>query len=80
MRDVMVQPIRVATGEDEEGMLLLLDDLLVAVLVRLSSQHGDMAGRWFLEASFGRGLQVTHPVFEDLEAAKLWAIRQAGRQ
>jgi hypothetical protein len=30
------QPVRVATGHDEEGCLIFADDRLVAVLVRLS--------------------------------------------
>lgn len=64
-------------GDDGDGMLLLVDDQLVGVLVRLSSQHGSMAGRWFLEASFGRGLEVTQLAFENLEAAKVWP---SGRQ
>jgi hypothetical protein len=48
------RPVRVATGsDDEDGLLAFAGDRLVAVLVRLSEMHDDMAGLWFLEASFG---------------------------
>jgi hypothetical protein len=59
-------------GEDEEGCLVFAGDRLLAVLVRLSAQHGDKAGQWFLEHGFGRLDGTLHPTFRDLEAAKNW--------
>jgi hypothetical protein len=50
-----LQPVRVATGFDEEGMLVFDgDQRLVAVLTRLSDQNEVAPGQWFLEAGFGR--------------------------
>ncbi len=71
-----LQPVRVATGSDEEGLLVFADDQrLVAVLTHLSDQHGDIAGHWFLETGFGRLDGPDHPTFADLDAAQNW-IRQ----
>jgi hypothetical protein len=47
------QPVSLANGDDDEGMLVFLDDKLVAVLARLSAQHDGKAGQWFLECGFG---------------------------
>ena len=75
MPRLFLQPIRVGTGEDEEGALILIEDRLVGVLVHLSRQHGPLAGCWFLEASFGPTLDViTRPIFPDLDAARTWII------
>jgi hypothetical protein len=50
-----LQPVRVATGFDEEGMMLLDErQRLVAVLVRLSDENEVAPGQWYLEAGFGR--------------------------
>jgi hypothetical protein len=50
-----LQPVWVATGSDEEGMLVFDgDQRLVAVLTRLSDQNEVAPGQWFLEAGFGR--------------------------
>jgi hypothetical protein len=46
--------MRVATGFDEEGMLVLDEEQrLVAVLVRLSDENEVAPGQWYLEARFG---------------------------
>ena len=74
-------PVRVAAGNDEEGCLVFSDDRLLAVLVRLSDQHGELAGHWFLEAGFGEIDMLEHPTFADLSAALEWLgrrIRLAG--
>jgi hypothetical protein len=39
---VTLQPIRVSTARGEDRFLVLEDDCLVAVLVRLSAQYGNM--------------------------------------
>ena len=68
-RSLTEQPVQVAVGcDDEEGCL-------VAVLVRLSRLHEELAGRWYLEAGFGR-LEGPHkPTFRDLGTAKEWITR-----
>ena len=48
------QSMPVSAGcDDEEGCLVLQGGRLVAVLVKLSALHGDLAGGWYLEAGFG---------------------------
>jgi hypothetical protein len=49
---------------------------LVAVLVRLSDEHGDDADMWFLEAGFGRLDHPHPPKFADLEEAQAWIADQ----
>lgn len=76
-----MQPVRVDTGgADEDGCLVFLNGRLVAVLVRLSDQHGDMAGYWFLEHGFGQLGGPRHPVFDGLDAAQDWIARQPGHR
>ena len=76
-----LQPARVATGSDEEGMLVFTDEQqrLVAVLTRLSEQHEGAAGHWYLEAGFGRLDGPNHPTFPDLQAAQEWITQRMAR-
>ncbi len=77
---LVLRPVRVDTqGEDEEGCLVFGDDRLVAVLVRLSDQHGALAGRWHLEHGFGALDGPEHPSFASLEAARGWVGRRLNR-
>jgi hypothetical protein len=70
------QPVQVAVGgDDEEGCLIFADDRLAAVLVRLSRLHEELAGRWYLEAGFGRLEGPVKPTFGDLGAAREWIAR-----
>ncbi len=71
-----LQPVRVAVGLDEEGMLVFVDGRLVAVLVQLSDTHEDMAGEWFLETGYGALSGPDHPVFPSLGAAREWVSRR----
>ena len=72
-----LQPVRIATGsQDEEGELVFADGRLVAVLVHLSDEHEDEAGKWFLEAGFGRVSQPNPPTFSNLDEAQAWIQRQ----
>ena len=76
-----LQSVRVATGSDEEGLLVFTDDQrLVAVLTHLSHQHGDVAGHWFLEAGFGGLDGPNHPTFADLDAAQDWIRQRMAKQ
>lgn len=76
MTQVILQPVRISLGDDEEGRLVFVADALVAVLVRLSELHGAEAGGWFLEAGFGRLDGADHPIFPDLEAAQVWVVER----
>ena len=68
-----LQPIRVATGFDEEGMMVLDEQQrLVAVLVRLSDDNEVAAGQWYLEAGFGLIDGTNHPLFSNLDMAQEW--------
>jgi hypothetical protein len=49
---------------------------LVAVLVRLSNEHGHEAGMWFLEAGFGPVADPAPPKFADLNEAQVWIQQQ----
>ena len=67
------QPVQVATGSyDTDGQLVFADGFLVAVLVRLSDDHDDLAGKWFLEAGFGRVVTMGPPLFADIDKAQSW--------
>jgi hypothetical protein len=66
-------PIRVATGFDEEGMLVLDEkERLMAVLVRLSDDNEVAPGQWYLEAGFGRLEGASPPTFSNLDMAQDW--------
>ncbi len=66
-----LQPVRVGTGTpDTESQLVFADGFLVAVLVRLSDDHGHIAGLWFLEAGFGPVEDPCPPTFADLDEAQ----------
>jgi hypothetical protein len=74
------QPVQVATGSsDHESRLVFEDGLLVAVLVQLSTDHASDAGKWFLEAGFGRADDPHAPVFDNLEDALARIARQLAR-
>jgi hypothetical protein len=71
------KPIAVATeqGDAAEGYLVTAEDVLAAVLVRLSpaahSPHAGPHGTWCLDAGFGpcAGVEKT---FASLEEAREW--------
>jgi hypothetical protein len=68
-----LQPVQIATGSsDAESRLVFANGFLVAVLVRLSEDHGEDAGKWFLEAGFGRVDDQSQPKFIDLDDAQAW--------
>lgn len=72
-----LQAVQVATGSDDaESQLVFADGFLVAILVRLSAQHGADAGKWFLEAGFGPIDPLAPPLFADLPVARAWIMRQ----
>ena len=67
------QPMQVATGFDEEGMLVLDEkQRLVAVLVRLLDGNEVAPGQWYLEAGFGGIDGTNHPLFSNLDRAEDW--------
>jgi hypothetical protein len=76
-----LQPVQVATGSDDrESQLVFSDGFLVAVLVRLSDQHEEEAGMWFLEAGFGLISGPEQPPFANLDAAQAWIGQRLGEE
>ncbi len=76
-----LQPIRVATGFDEEGMMVLDEEQrLMAVLVRLSDENEVAPGQWYLEAGFGRLDGGSHPTFSNLDMAQDWISQRLAFQ
>lgn len=52
----------------------------MGILVRLSGEHYEKdAGRWFLEAGFGRLCGPSHPTFADLVEAEHWVRTRLDR-
>ncbi|PVE24128.1 hypothetical protein DC522_12625 [Microvirga sp. KLBC 81] len=65
------QPVRVATGSDEEGLLVFDDDQrLLAALTHHSDQYDSLSGHWIIEVGFGLPGGLDHPAYADLEAAQ----------
>jgi hypothetical protein len=76
-----LQPVRVANGTDEEGMLVFDEkQRLVAVLTHLSEANAVAPGQWFLEAGFGRLDGVSHPTFADLSSAQAWIGQRLAKE
>jgi hypothetical protein len=73
-----LQPVQVMTGHaDSDGRLVLADEQLVAVLVRLEDEeYGPKRGGWFLEAGFGPCGVSMPPVFATLDDAVTWLTQQ----
>ena len=78
IQDLTLTPVRVGTGTaDEEGQLVFVGSLLVAVLVHLAQGH-DKAGHWFLEHGFGSLNVPVPPTFCGLQAAENWIGHRLG--
>ena len=72
-----LEPVRVANGFDEEGMLIFNGHRrLVAVLTHLSDDNEVAPGQWYLEAGFGRSDGSSHPTFADLDLAQAWIAQR----
>jgi len=73
---VSLQPMCVSTARGQDSFLVLDEGCLVAVLIRLSAEYGEDAGRWFYEAGFGALDGPDHPVFADLDEATGYVERR----
>ena len=75
-----LQPVQVATGSDEEGMLVFDGrQRLVAVLTHLGAQYGGVSGHWYLETGYGPLDVINHPTFATLDAAQEWISQRLTR-
>ena len=74
-----LQSLKVAVdGGDENGLLVLDDAILVAVLVCLEeASYGPDQHRWHLEAGFG-SCAIRSTTFARLEEALLWIAARRG--
>ncbi|MCJ2079727.1 hypothetical protein [Methylobacterium sp. J-090] len=73
---VTMQPIAVDTGSDDsDGMLVMANGMLVAVLVRLSTSGHEQEGDWFVEVALGPLRAHPAPTFGDLDEATRWMRR-----
>ena len=73
--DISFMPMRVLIDvHDSEGNLVLADNQLAAVIVRLDGQTHDPEhkGRWNLEAGFGKCNVRDAPLFKTPEEAGAW--------
>ena len=59
---------------DTEGMLVFREDRLMAVLSRLGDLHEQLAGSWYIEASFSHGLVQVGGVFGSLPEFERWIV------
>jgi hypothetical protein len=66
-----LQSVKLALENDTDGRLVFADGRLIALLSKLSDQHAENAGRWYLEYGIGKlGFQEAN--FADLEEASRW--------
>jgi hypothetical protein len=73
--DISFMPMRVLIdGHDTDGRLILADNRLAAVFVRLDGTHHDPEhkGWWHLEAGFGKCNFRDAPLFKTHEEAGAW--------
>ena len=75
--------MQVRTGSgDSNGILMIFNDELIALLVELSDEiHGEARGRWSLENTFGLFNLSAPETFADIKQAQDWVVRAAsGKQ
>jgi hypothetical protein len=77
MTRVELRPILADTSSDDvEGMLVLSNNRLVGILVRLAgAEQTSQRGCWNLEAGFGPLLGHTPDPFDNLTGAEEWLER-----
>jgi hypothetical protein len=81
--DISFMPMRVLIdGHDSDGYLVLADNQLAAVIVRLDGQTHDPEhkGRWNLEAGFGKCNVRDAPLFKTPDEAGTWVEQILARK
>ncbi|HXH16603.1 MAG TPA: hypothetical protein VNJ10_10795 [Sphingomonas sp.] len=61
----------VGTGDDQ-GLLVLREGRLVAVLSRLGPMHGELCGTWFVESMFRGTSPIIKQTFADPDDFSAW--------
>lgn len=59
-------------GTDDQGVLVLREGRLTAVLSHLSEMHNEMAGMWYLEMLFGKTPLKPRHMFASPEDFVIW--------
>jgi hypothetical protein len=75
--EISLQPVRVSVGPlDEEGHMVLVDGILVAVLVHLTGPYDNphLHGKWCVQLGFGP-FSEGDEVFSTLEEAEDWVLQ-----
>ena len=72
--NIRFDPVRIATGSEEDGVLAFLDGKLIAVLVRLAPDNEIAPGEWFMEASFDGLGSIAAPTFPGLDDVERWIL------
>jgi hypothetical protein len=70
--------LRVKTDSaDNNGILLLENGELVAVLIELADEsHGDDRGKWVIETVFGLSLASPPTHFDSVDDAAAWVVNE----
>ena len=73
------RPITLDAGiGDCTAMLVLHEGALLAVATQLGELHGELAGKWFLEAVFHATTTTRRDPFPDIAALDTWLTAQLG--
>jgi hypothetical protein len=70
-----LKPVALNHETDTDGRLVYADGRLAALLTRLSEQHEERAGRWFLEFALSP-LESGQREFADLDEAESWIRKE----
>ena len=69
------RPVQVRSEGQSAGRLAFLEDELIAVLIQLDNSHGDLEGKWYVEAAFNHLEPMREQIFETLDEVAAW-VRQ----
>ncbi len=71
------QPVLLGSVPDgDDGMLVFQSDRLIAIVSHLGDLHGELAGRWFVEATFAEVAPMVHETFATLSDFEGWAVEE----
>lgn len=75
---VSLEPVTLDTSDgDGEAVAVYRNGRLLAVLCRLSKDHGALEGSWFVEALFGDRDRWRNATFASLADVEEWAAGEA---
>lgn len=74
--NVEFRPVKVRIEGQSDARLAFLDDELIAVLIKLDSTHGDLEGKWYVEAAFNHLEGMREQTFDSLDDVCEWVSSQ----